>query len=210
VNGNIVQFSRGGDEYISVGGFAEGYGICDLTVAGGTQYYDYAYTDSGNWLASTFSTTATKAISTRTTSDGIWQLTTTVTKVAANASDPGSAKLGTKIKNLSGINRDIIFIRWVDIDFMRGGVTDFNNDFDFTLDTVTGLKAGFKSGLSSTNNTFTFSYDALVTDAAGPNPCGPYNTPVQPFVGDGAAAQVYLLTVPKLGTQTINITYKPI
>jgi hypothetical protein len=172
VNGNIVQFSRGGDEYIRVGDFSEGYGICDLN--SGIRYFDYATSITGNWLASSFSTpTATKAISTRTTSDGIWQIKNTITKVAANAAGPGSAKVSMAIHNLTGVNRNILFARFADVDFLRGGVEDFDNDFDFTLDTAIGLAPGFRSGLSLTNNTFTFDYDAFTQDTAGgPDPCG--------------------------------------
>jgi hypothetical protein len=210
VNGNIVQFSRDGDEYLSVGGFADGYGICDAT-AGGVVYYDYAFLDTGNWGAASFSSTATKAISIRTTSDGLWQITNTITKVAANGSGPGSAKVAMKIRNLTGINRTILFLRWTDVDFKRSGVSDFNNDFDYTIDTGIGLEPGFASGLSVTNNTFTFSYDAFAQPSAvAPNPCGPFNVAGQPFFGDGSVVQLYSLTVPKLATKTINVTYKPI
>jgi hypothetical protein len=211
VNGNIVQFSRGGDEYIRVGDFAEGYGFCDFN--SGIPYFDYAISISGNWLASSFSTpTATKAISTRTTSDGIWQIKNTITKVAANAAGPGSAKVSMAIHNLTGVNRDIVLLRYADVDFLRAGVSDFDNDFDFTLDTAMGLAPGFRSGLSLTNNTFVFGYDAFTQNTPiPPNPCTPFNNlSTQPFFGDGSVIQIYGLTVPKLATKTINVTYKPI
>lgn len=159
VNGNITQFSRDSDEFINVLVVTEGYGICDIN--SGIRYTDYASTASANWLAASFSSTATKAISTRSTSDGIWQITNTITKVAANASGAGSAKVAMKVKNLTGVNRTILLARFADSDWQRGSTVDDQNDFDFTIDYAAGLEPGFKSGLSLTNNTFTFSYDAF-------------------------------------------------
>jgi len=212
VNGTIPQFSRGGDEYIRVGGFLEGYGICDLTPSTPVAYYDYSAFDSGNWFASSFSTpTATTAISTRITSDGIWQIKNTITRGAANASGPGSAKVSMQIKNLTGINRLVLVLRSADVDFSRGGVNDFNNDFDYTIDTAYGLEPGFKSGLGITNNTFAFAYQAFADSASGgPDPCVSVPIAPQPFFGDGGIGSEYLLAVPKLATKTITVTYKPI
>ena len=46
MNGNIVEFqSPKGAEYIRIGSFGEGYGVCDFTTT--TRYSDYAdYGDS--------------------------------------------------------------------------------------------------------------------------------------------------------------------
>jgi len=212
VNGNITQFSRGGDEYIQVGGVGEGYGICDFTASPAVSYFDYAFNESGNWKPSTFTSTAAMATSKRTTADGIWQLTNKITKVAATATDPGTAKVSVKIKNMTGVVRNIIFDRQADVDFMRsGGVADFKNDFDFTLDTSYGVEPGFKSGLSLVNNTFSFPYDAFAQNTpGGPDPCNlSANLAPQPFVGDGSIVQAYALTVPAGGTVTILMTYRP-
>ena len=210
VNGNITQFSRADDEYIRVGDFTEGYGICDQN--SNVQYFDYASAETGNWQASSFSSTATKAISTRVTSDNVWQITNTITKVAANNAGPGAAKVTMQIRNLTGVSRDLILVRFADVDFSQNGNDDFNNDFDFTVDTAFGLEPGFKSGLSLTTNSFNFERAAFTqAGTAVPNPCNPIpNTPSQPFFGDGAIGQAYLARVPKGGTTTITVTYKPI
>jgi hypothetical protein len=214
VNGNIVQFSRGGDEYLRVGGFAEGYGICDLSSNIG--YFDYAVYDSGNWLASKFSTTTTRAISTRLSNDGIWQIKNAITKVAATAADPGSAKVAMQLKNLTAIDRNVYLFRFADVDFSEGGVDDYENDFDFTRDTAIGLAraslSGFGTGLGLTNNTFfNVGAEALTQDTSdGPTPCGPIFASHQPFTGDGSLVQWYVFQVPRLATRTITLTYKPI
>jgi hypothetical protein len=211
VNGNVTQFSRGSEEYIQVGAPVEGYGICDMTANPHVAYFDYGLNDSGNLAPSTVDFLPPKVISTRLTSDGTWQIKNTITKVAANASGPGSAKVSMQIKNLTGINRDIAVIRQADVDFLRSGISDFNNDFDSTRNTVIGLEPSL-SGLSLTNNTFSFGHAAFVQDiSGGPSPCDPFaHKAAQPFAGDGSVVQWYVLTVPSLGTKTMNMTYKPI
>jgi hypothetical protein len=208
-NGNITQFSRGGTEYIQVNDVSEGYGICDGTTS--TRYFDYAANDSGNLGAATFSSTASKAVSTRTTSDGIWQITNTITKVNANGSGPGAAKVSMQIKNLTNSTRTIALTRMADMDFLAsGGTPDTNNDFDFTVDTAYGLEPNFNSGLSLTNNTFSniFASAFTLNSSVGPDPCNLSAAP-QPFVGDGSIAMFYEVRVPKNATKTFNMTYKP-
>lgn len=209
-NGNITQFSRGGDEYIQVDAFSEGYGICDEGT--GTRYFDYALNDSGNLGSATFTSTATQAISTRITSDGAWQITNTITKIAASKSGPGAAKVSMKLKNLTNTDQGVVILRMADVDFSSGGVVDTHNDFDFTLDTAYGLEPGFRSGLSLTNNSFLSNADTTaftLNNPVGPDPCDVSAAP-QPFAGDGAIGVLYLLTVPRGATRTFNMTYKPI
>jgi hypothetical protein len=212
-NGNITQFSRAGTEYIQVGDFGEGYGICDVTTSTPVGYFDYASSDSGNLGTSTFSSTAAKATSTRVTSDGIWQITNTITKVAANASSPGSAKITMQLKNETGADHLVLLLRHADADFSQGGVDDFDNDFDFTLDTAYGLEPGSQSGLSLTNNTFSNEIPHLAftqLTSSGPDPCNfTANVAPQPFFGDGSIDHIYELFIPKFGKKSVTLTYKP-
>jgi hypothetical protein len=212
VNGNIVQFSRGGEEYIRVGDFSEGYGICDIDA--NVSYFDYADGDSGNWSPATFSSTGTKAISTRVTRDGFFQITNTITKIPANAAGPGSAKVTMKIQNLSSKNRTLILLRYADVDFTIEGVADsddFNNDFDYTTDTAFGLEPSSRGGLTVASNSFNFEHFAYAQNtSSGPDPCNPtVNAATHPFFGDGSVVQAYAMSMPKLAVKTINVTYKP-
>lgn len=211
-NGNLTQFSRDNEEYIRVGDFSEGYGICDLTNT--VSYFDYAQGDSGNWSAATFSSTGTKAITTRVTSDGVFKITNTVTKIPASSAGPGSAKVSMKIQNLGNSARTVILLRFADVDFSILGEDDsddFNNDFDFTTDSVFGLEPGVRGGLTLTNNTFNVIRLAYAQNTAGgPDPCDPtVNLATQPFFGDGSIVQAYQMNMPKLAVRTINTTYKP-
>jgi hypothetical protein len=207
LNGNITQFSRGGEEMINFGSIGEGYGICDLN--SDTQYYDYAYIDSGNWLSPTFTQSGNVVTVTRLTSDGIWQLKQTITNVPANATSPASAKVSMALKNLTGVTRSAYFLRYADVD---ADSDSGDNDFDYTVDTAYGLEPGFPNGgLSTTNSTYTFSYDAFTQPTyQGPGPCGGWTVADQPFNGDGSIVQLYVVTVPHGATKTVISTYKPI
>ncbi len=109
VNGNIVEFQApAGIEQIDQAGSYEGYGICDGSTSIG--YYDYAYADSGNWNApTTVSHTATPVKIARTTSDGAWTLTQTITSM------PGPnpyAKIAMALKNNSGETKSASLMRY--------------------------------------------------------------------------------------------------
>ena len=222
VNGNITELSRAGEEMITVGTVDAGYGICDTTT--GTSYWDYAWEDSGNLLASSFSTpTATTAVSTRITSDGLFQITNTITKVAAKPTAPGQVNIKMAIKNLNGITRGVYIVRHVDIDADND---DIDNDFEWDINTVWGsyAVAGTPSagyGLEVVNTTFGagISHNAYaLNEFDGPqNVCdisvGVFNSndiASQPFAGDGSAASWYFVSIPKNATKTITLTYQPI
>ena len=208
VNGNIVQFQRpSGVEYINYGVVTEGYGVCDLH--SGAAYYDYASGDSGNWSPTNLvSSTATSVKLSRVTSDGLWQLTQTITQVNATAKSPGAVTVTMAIKNLTGITRTVYLLRFADVD--AAGTT--TNDFDYTLETSYGLKPGSSWGLGLTNNTETFSHMAFTQDVYyGPAPCNwSANVAPQPFQGDGSIAHIYAIAVAKNATKTVILTYKPI
>jgi hypothetical protein len=207
-NGNIVQFSRGGTEFIAAGVLSEGYGICDFN--SGVQYFDYADNESGNWGAtSVVSSSPTVLKLARNSSDGIWSLTQTITKVAASGAGPGAAKVVMALKNNTAVARSVWLLRHADVD---ANLDDFDDHFDNTLDTAIGLEPSFGGGLSSTSNTFNFSYDAYVQSTfAGPAPCSAFaNLATTPFVGDGSIDQLWSIGIPAHGTKTVTLTYKPI
>src|SRR5215469_8197369 len=213
-NGNITQFSNpAGSDNIAGGVWpSEGYGICDFFPASPVAYYDYATNDSANWGPTTLrSSTATSVKFVRTTSDGIWQLTQTITELPATAQSPASAKVTMALKNLTGVPRTAYLMRFADIDAFNQFA---NNDFQVAYRTVSG--SNFDSyGLTLTANTF---FPGLVgsfilnTGAVGPDPCNPAANAVSAgsFHGDGAALELHDFNpVPKLGTKTVIMTYKP-
>ena len=217
VNGNIVQLSRAGFEMIRVGQVGEGYGICDFT--SGAHYFDYAYTDSGNLLGSTLTfPNATTAVSSRISSDGIWQFTSTITNVPATPQAVGRVTLKTVVKNLTGISRNIFFLRWADVD--ADGSTG-NNDFDWDINSATAMFApktasDFGHGLALFNNTFNlptgFHNNYSLNTFNGPDPCSPFtNISTQPFHGDGSVMSLDgTVSVAPGGTRAFIVTYHPL
>jgi hypothetical protein len=210
VNGNITEFqSPSGVEHIRVGGYGEGYGFCDGTNGGAVPYYDYADAgDSGNWLAPvTLALTATSVKIARTTSDGIWTLTQTITlnKPAA------SAYVTMALKNNTAVTRLATIIRYADVD--AGGV--FGNNLDGTLDSAWGYdpigsSAPYAGLLLQVNGPNTFNHQAWAINVpVGPNPC----TPNANFVGtltntDGAIISWNLFpSIAKNATKTIKLKY---
>ena len=210
-NGNIAQFSVGGEEMIAVGATEEGYGICDT--GPGVSYFDYADSDSGNWGPSTFSHVGNVVTVTRSTLDGIWKLKQIITNVPATKAGPGSARVSMTLTNLSTDVRNAVVLRHANVD----ANSVITNDFDFTAETAYGLLPGFLTGnlgLGSTNNTFNpaiFQVAYTQNVNFGPDPCKPTtNLAPQPFVGDGSIEQGYEFNVGKKGVQTVTLTYKPI
>src|SRR5215467_11645373 len=208
-NGNIVQFdSPSGFEYINNGGLLEGYGICDTNP--NVSYYDYASIDSGNWGATTVTTTnATTQVFVRDTADGIWELKQTITQVKASASSPGSVKITMALKNLSTISRNVTLLRIANV---NNGPVATNDEFVSSFNSAFGQEPGASWGLGLTTNTFTFAHNGIVADVpAGPDPCH-YVTHIinAAFVGDGSLGHVYAITVPAGATKTVTMTYKPI
>jgi hypothetical protein len=208
-NGNIVQFdSPSGFEYISHGGPREGYGICD--VSPNVAYYDYASTVSGNWGPTTVtSLNATTLVFVRTTTDGIWQLTQTITQLQASVASTGSVKITMALKNLSAISRNVTLLRFANV---NNGPVASNDEFVSSFNSAFGQEPGASWGLGLTTNTFTFAHNGIVlSPAVGPNPCH-YVTNVRnfAFVGDGAIGHVYAITIPGRATKTVAMTYKPI
>jgi hypothetical protein len=127
-NGNVTQLiTPAGHFEIEVP--VEGYGICDGFT--GTEYFDYAFEDSLNWgptTATRLSPTSMKFV--RTTSDGVWTLTQTITQVATSS----SLKVAMALKNNTADNRPMELLRYADVD-VDGVLT---NNFDGTLNSAMG------------------------------------------------------------------------
>lgn len=207
-NGNITQLeSPQNIEFISHGGFAEGYGVCDSTA--GKAYFDYATNDSGNWNAPVrtqpggANTFPLKIV--RTTADGIWTLTQNFSR------NPGEryAKITMTLKNNTAISRTASLVRYADVD-APFGATEFTNTFDFTFSAGLGFVRG-NFGLAIQNGTPPAAHTAFVQNVSfGPDPCNPFaNVPAATFTGDGSVGIVFPFTVPKTSAKTVAVIYRP-
>lgn len=204
-DGNIVQFSRPSNtEYLQSG---EGYGVCDVTTS--KSYYDYALWTSDNWGSTVVTEVSpTKRKFVRTTTDGIWELSQSITQIRAKGSSPGAAQVTMSLENLSGATRSVYLLRYAGIDV---GSNYSDDKFDFTWDTAYGSNPGFSFGLGLTNNTFTYGHDAFTQyKFFGPDPCAfTKNINFGPWVGDGSIGQVYSHTLHPGSKLIVTMIYRP-
>jgi len=219
VNGNIVSLqSPSGFDQIAQGGAGEGYGVCDAST--GVSYFDWAYTDSGTWGAPVLlSSTATAVKIARTTTDGLWTLTQTITK---QAGVQPFAKITMALKNNTGISKDAYLVRYADVDPARSPFTDtsFLESFDSSQYGAWGYGAlnnsvgDFSLGLmleeiGQPNVPYGFEGIAQNT-SAGPNPCNPAGN----YAGyqasvDGSVELFWVLVLGPQKTGIVNAKYEP-
>lgn len=205
-NGNIAQLQTPlGENYFSMG---EGYGLCNESPA--VEYYDYAYEDSGNWNSATLvSQTATSVQIARTTNDGNWTLTQTITQVAATS----SIKIAMKLKNNTSTSRVAYLIRYSALSPRGGGQLYFSATqnssftwwaqvgqpgqlFGLMLQTVGTPPSSYSNGFAQ--NTFD-----------GPNACAfAFNSPGGAFQGVGSSLMAYVVSVPANKSKTFTVSYK--
>jgi hypothetical protein len=208
VNGNITQLETPlGREHIAAGAFGEGYGICDTSSA--VAYDDYAdFGDSGNWGPSTtVSHNATSVKIARSTSDGIWTLTQTITQVAGTS----SVKVAMMLKNNTAVARTAYLLRYADVD--ADGV--FLNSLDGTINSAFGwnsIGTGSPYGLMlQTVGTSPFPYAGFAQNVPnGPPPCSYTANYTGGLLSatDGSLVSVYIVGVPKNASKTVTVSYK--
>lgn len=212
-NGNIAELQTPiGHPLVSVEDRSEGYGICDVSGPTRVGYSDFAaFGDSGNWNTPVvLSQNSTSVKIARTTSDGIWTLTQTISQVAGNA----SVRIVMALKNNTAVPREAFLVRWADVD-----ADDFlQNNFDGT----TGSAFGWNSITSESaapvglllQNIGTL--HGIGTEGFGqntflpPNPCNPglHFPPSTVLSTDGSLVLLYDMVVSKNGSQTVIMNYK--
>ncbi len=221
VNGNIVQFTNpAGVEQLTPQGAAplEGYGICDATE--GVEYYDYAYIDSGNWNATTLvSHSSTSVKFERTTSDGLWTLTQTITQESGNRP---AAQIAMAIKNNSGITKTAELVRYANaIPDNSGSTGVYVENYDGTLNSAfgwlgeNGTANGGPYGLmleaygNPTPTSVSYAREGFAIDTFdGPDPCNSGANWVGLITNnDGSLVYWYALTLAKDKTATVTERY---
>jgi hypothetical protein len=214
VNGNIVEFqSPKGIESIKEGVIGEGYGICDVNT--GTAYYDWAQPgDSGNWNAPTTVTdTKTEVKIERTTTDGAWTLTQTITQVAAG----GYAKIVMALKNNSDASKDAYLMRWASVN-PANNANNGKSNLDGTVNSVWGYipDGGTNQafGLMLQNigpqPTSIRTFSGIPLNTIGPidscNPTSFYDGTLQDV--DGSILMLYVIAgIAKETTSTVTMKY---
>jgi hypothetical protein len=208
-NGNIAQYATPlADEHILTGTIGEGYGICDVNDPGGqVEYYDYAGGGAtANWEtptidqpngANTFPLTIT-----RKTSGGVWKLVQTFSQSVADR----AIKIKMDLHNLTGDNRAVNLVRFADIN-ANGQATNNSLATPFSALAIRFNQVGIelRDAAHSPHETF------VQRVPSGPSPCTPdANAVLSRFAGDGSLELNYNRTVPKNGSKTVTVLYRPI
>jgi hypothetical protein len=209
VNGNITQLETPqGHEHIAVGAFGEGYSVCDESTHPAVGYFDYAdFGDSGTWGPPTLlNQTATSVKIARTSTDGVWTLTQTITDVAST----GAINVAMTVKNNSTSDRFASLMRYADVD--ADGT--FLNSFDETARTAFGWQASdwgvINSGIQIQNvGTTPFQHAAVSHNSpAGPTCTQPANVGTETQT-DGSIVMIYFLgTVAHGKSVSVTTAYK--
>jgi hypothetical protein len=209
-NGNVVVLETPqGHKQVSFD-LREGYGICDLN--SNVAYSDYGgFGDSGNWGPATVvnhSGTSVKII--RSTNDGIWTLTQTITQVSGNTP---SVKIVMSLKNNTAVERAAFLMRYADVD----ADANVSNELDATFNTAVAYNsilsstggAPFGLMLQNVGNT-NFGFDAFSQNTPSPPaPCNPFTNVAGPVSAtDGSIVQLYLLDLLKSATGTVTVAYR--
>jgi hypothetical protein len=208
-NGNIPQIETP-FSHLQMGGGGEGYGICNESPA--TEYHDYATGDSGNWAsARVVSKTSTSVKIARSTSDGNWTLTQTITQVATTS----SITIVMALRNNQAVSKVAYLVRYGDVNANGGQL----NTLGATLNSAFAWSYLFDQvpppfyGLQLQNvgtPPFGFWQAYAQTINSGPNACAfafnasgglTSNT-------DGSLVMAYVGSVPAHGTKTVTLTYR--
>ena len=211
--GNITRIETPvGHELLTDGGGTDGYAICDQDPQ--TGYFDYGILngDSGNWQQPvTLSNTSKSVKIARTTSDGIWTLTQTITQVPATP----AIQVVMALKNNSALSKTAYLSRWADINV--DGTT--SNDFSATRNSAAGwiptipFANNFGAGLqleNSGNSQFGSVSGYAQMHFDGPSPCNfagdASGTPI--VSDDGSVVMTYVDTIGPRKTKTATMIYK--
>jgi hypothetical protein len=214
VNGNILDIQTPSEQNM-LGTNGEGYGICDQNV-GPANYTDYGVSDTGNWgNATVLSHSLTSVKIARTTADGHWTLTQTITMVPKTY----SITVVMALKNNQTVSDVAYLVRFADAEpptlndqFWAGGQNSalahartLDPNYGLQLSNVGHPPFGFWQGYAQSVNT-------------GPNACafaynegggqGVFN--YWDFYNGGVPGSIevaYVGTIGALQTKTVTLSY---
>jgi hypothetical protein len=204
-NGNILQIQTPFGQNM-LGANGEGYGICNESPA--TNYTDYGVTDTGNWQnAVVLSHSSTSVKIARTTADGNWTLTQTITKVPTTY----SIKVVMALKNNQSAAHVAYLVRFADAEFIAdqfwagalnsalGRTVQLDPNYGLQLSNVSIPQFSFWQGYAQSVNT-------------GPNACAfAFNEGSDNYQsvinGSGSIEMAYVGTIAAGQTKTVTLSY---
>jgi len=204
--GNIPQLDAPAGRQLLIG--REGYGVCNESPA--QAYFDYAVAgESGNWNPPvTLNLTATSVKIARTTSDGVFTLTQTIT---LDKAAPG-VKVVMALKNNTAVTRTVYLIRYADVD----SVDYPHNNFDGTANSAfgwgstAGVNDGFGLVLKNVGIRWGYTNGFGQSIFNPPNPCAfAFNWPGHIVTSaDGSMVLAYVDSIAAGKTKTATMTYR--
>lgn len=215
-NGNILEIQTPFAEIMS-GSNGEGYGLCDQNIqAGGRDYVDYAVLDTGNWNnAIVLSHSSTSVKIARTTADGNWTLTQTITMVPRTF----SITVVMALKNNQAVADVAYLVRFADVEPPSPDFTDlwignlnsavargFENDPNYGLQLANvgippfSFWEGFAQSVNSGPNACAFAFNEGNSNNTTP--------PSNSWAGFGGSIEmVYVGSIGAGLTKTITLSY---
>jgi hypothetical protein len=209
-NGNIVAIETpAGHPMITDS--AEGYGICDATT--GKDYHDYAqFGDSGNWNPATVVSSSTKAVKiARTTKDGLFTLTQTISLVPGATS--ASARITMALITTAPSQKSVPSpLRGCGCRRRSANNVDGTVNSAFGWNSISSGRPGAPFGLVLQNAgqlvgpAFGYAQDTF----GPPNPCAPFanNIPGLQRSIDGSLVMLYEVGMAQAATVILTATYK--
>jgi len=217
VDGNILEIQTPFGQNM-MGPNGEGYGLCDQNAqSGGIDYVDYAVLDTGNWdNAIILSHSSTSVKIARTTSDGRWTLTQTITKIPKTS----SITVVMALKNNQTVADVAYLVRFVDAEpnspgeYWLGGLNSalarsdhLDPNYGLQLSNVGippfGYWQGFAQSVNTGPNACAFAFNE--GNLAGPS--GPDNLWYYKDTPPGSMEMAYVGTIGAGKTATVTLSY---
>lgn len=212
VNGNVLEITTPAGTG-QLGSDGEGYGVCNESPA--QNYTDYGVSDTGNWDAAVLlSQTASSVKIARTTSDGNWTLTQTITQVPKTS----SITVVMSLKNNQPIAHVAYLVRYADA--VPSEPSEVAPVYGATLNSAFALTtASTPDGQSSLPGLqlqnvgipqfgFWQGYEQNVS--TGPNACAfAFNSGgFLEYSFAGSIEMAYVTNVPAHGSKTVTLSYR--
>jgi len=210
-NGNLAKLEiPKGTPMVSRANHGEGYGFCDQDAQ--VAYSDFGgLGDSGNWKTAKVVNRGPNFVKiARTTSDGLWTLTQTVTRTDGNLP---SAKVVMALTNNSTVAKEVTLLRDADMDAAGISINTFdatNNSAmawnSVSLDPSTAHGVVLQALGAEPFLTFAYAQDT----ALPPDPCDPLAHMVQTMEQniDGSVVMFYEDTVNPHATMNATAAYR--
>ena len=205
-NGNIPQIQGPSGVSLIATGRSEGYGICNESPA--QNYTDYGVSSTGNWRPSVLlSQTSSSVQIARTTNDGNWTLTQTISETNSSAINVVMA-----LKNNQAVQRVAYLVRYAEPfpeTFFEGADSALGWNDDYNSNTNTPGLGLVLQNVGKPPFGFWQGYVQMVP--SGPNACAfAYYAAINgSYQGSGSIEIAYVGPVLAGGTNTITLGYRP-